>query len=588
LRRHRLPAPNARTVLLLKLLIPIAALLAVVGRSLYVRIDPPEGLPLDRAEAPALFELIEDVRAVVGSPAVHTLLVDGDLNAGVSQVPTLAGLFRTRNYLVLGVPYLALLSADELRAVVAHELAHLAGAHGRFGARVYRVRATWMKLLEGLEQRESAWTEPVRWFFGRYVPYFEAYTLPAARAHELEADTAAAAAAGSLTAGATLVVSALGARWLEEEFWPALSRRVLDEPSPPASYSLIAQEISEARAGPSDPARWYRRLLAADGDPTDPHPPVAERLASLGCDPEQALASAREPADSPALAYLAGAQTRLVADLDSAWRTSVAVEWAEQHSQAREEKEELAQLEGADALSVGELVQRAQLTETFRGGDDALARYRELLGTEEDAGARLEIGRLLLARDDDEGLRWLEQAAERAWQFVLLANALAYDYLLEHERQAEAEAHLLRCEQQAELLERAESERSEIGLDDRLDSHDLPDDLLERVRDALAAEGEVAAAYLVRKHTEHLDRERPFYVLGVVPTSYTRALKADPTSGLPLAPRLAERIPLPEVEFIVVTLQERSAIARRLAQIEGASLLGDRSQPVRRPDLIHA
>jgi Zn-dependent protease with chaperone function len=578
------------TVLLLKLLIPLCVLLVVVGRSLYVKIDPPEGLPLDRAEAPALFELIEDVRAVVGSPEVHTLLVNDDLNASVSQVPTLAGLFRTRNYLVLGVPYLALLSADELRAVVAHELAHLAGAHGRFGARVYRVRATWVKLLEGLEERESLWTAPVRWFFGWYVPYFEAYSLPAARAHELEADAAAATVSGSQTAGSTLVVGALGVRWLEDEYWPTLDRRVLDEPVPPASFSLIAQEISLARVGPSNPARWYRGLLATDGDPTDPHPPIAERLASLGCEPEQTLARAQEPVDCPALGrYLEVVKARLVAELDRAWQTSVAREWSEQHRRAQQEKDELARLEAAETLSAPELLRRAELTETFRSGDDALMRYRELLGTVEDVAARLAIERLLLAGDDEGGLRWLEQAAELDWEAILPANALACNYLFEHEREEEGEVHRQRCEQQLELLVKAENERSEVSVGDRLEPPDLPDELLERVHDAVAADREVAAAYLVRKHTEHLDYERPFYVLGVVPMSYIQALKADATSGLPLDERLAERIGLSAaVECVVVLLPEQGPLTSRLAEIEGASLLGDRSDLSRIPELINS
>src|SRR6476646_3736146 len=85
-------------ILVLKLLIPIVALLVVFGRSLNVKIDPPEGVPLTRPEAPELFAMIEEVRGIVSSPKVHTLLIDGDLNAGVSQVPTVGGLFRVRNY----------------------------------------------------------------------------------------------------------------------------------------------------------------------------------------------------------------------------------------------------------------------------------------------------------------------------------------------------------------------------------------------------------------------------------------------------------------------------------------------------------
>src|SRR3954453_1077430 len=130
------PAP------LLKLLLPIGALAVVILRSLAVRIDLPEGIPLSRAEAPALFNAIDAATHSVRGPSLHALLVDSDMNAGVVQVPRL-GIFGSRNYLVTGLPLLQALTPTEFRAVLAHELAHLSRRHGRLGVWIYRVRATW-------------------------------------------------------------------------------------------------------------------------------------------------------------------------------------------------------------------------------------------------------------------------------------------------------------------------------------------------------------------------------------------------------------------------------------------------------------
>jgi hypothetical protein len=279
------------------------------------------------------------------------------------------------------------------------------------------VRATWEKLLEGLEERGSLWTWLGRRFFEWYVPYFSAYTLPAARAHEVDADATAAAVAGNETAGSSLVIAALGNHWLQDSYWPAIFERMLDEPAPPAAFDPMAQEIWRAREGPADVAAWYKRLLAAEGDPTDPHPSLAERLTQIGCNPRRALALARKRAGPSALErYLGAARSRLVAELDHDWKKSVRLEWIEQHREAKNEKAELARLEQDSALSLEDLMQRALLTEKFRDADAALARNRELLDTEADAWARLTIGRLLLAQGDDEGLSWLDQAAERDWQ----------------------------------------------------------------------------------------------------------------------------------------------------------------------------
>jgi hypothetical protein len=92
---------------LIKLIIPIAATGWVIVRSLAVRIEPPEGVPLDRADAPALFELLDDVNASVRGPKVDQVLLDGQLNAGIVQVARVGALFGSRNYLLVGLPPVA-------------------------------------------------------------------------------------------------------------------------------------------------------------------------------------------------------------------------------------------------------------------------------------------------------------------------------------------------------------------------------------------------------------------------------------------------------------------------------------------------
>ena len=118
----------------LKLLIPIGALLVVIGRSLYVTFDPPTGVRISKDNAPELARMLEDVRRAIRGPRLHSVLVDERPNAGVVQVPRAGGLFGSRNYLVLGLPFLLALTADEFRGVVGHELGHLSRSHGRFGA----------------------------------------------------------------------------------------------------------------------------------------------------------------------------------------------------------------------------------------------------------------------------------------------------------------------------------------------------------------------------------------------------------------------------------------------------------------------
>jgi Peptidase family M48 len=514
------------------------------------------------------------VNKTIRGPRLHAVLLSGDANAGVVQVPRAGGLFGSRSYLMLGLPFLQALSLDQFRAVVAHELGHLSRRHGRFGAFVYRVRATWFRLLQGFEARKSIWTGLVRRFFEWYVPYFNAYTLPLARQQEFEADDAAAHASSKEAAASSLVAVTLVARWLDEDYWPRVFRGAVAEPSPPrAAFAPLGRELGAAKRF-GNVELWYSDLLATETDPADSHPSIDERLRHLGVDPEDALRAATAEAVPPASQALLGeTEPRLVEAVDRAWSADVEAGWRARHAEAQNDQAELRRLEERETLPPDEALKRAQLTEAFSGPDAALARYRELVDTENDAPARYAIGRLLLEQDDEEGLRWLDEAIERDPEAVLPACGIAYQFLRERGREQEAARYRERGERQLELLGAAAEERSGVSVDDELEPPDLPEEQLEQIRRKVAWHEDVVQAYLVRKRAAHLDDTHPFYVLALVPKGGFRAGWREAEDGHePLEERVARDIRFTDGELMIARLDERSPIAKRLAEIEGAKI----------------
>ena len=80
---------SSKAYALVKILIPIVVFIGIVARTLWVKIVPPTGLPLERGEYPELFSAIDEVRRVTRAPVVHVLLLTNELNAAVVQVPRL-------------------------------------------------------------------------------------------------------------------------------------------------------------------------------------------------------------------------------------------------------------------------------------------------------------------------------------------------------------------------------------------------------------------------------------------------------------------------------------------------------------------
>ena len=226
--------------------LPLLALTFAAIRSLLFRVPNSRGIEVTARDAPALADLIEEIRQSLGSPRIDRTIIDDTFNASVRQRSRVA-IFWPRNTLVIGYPLLVSLSPEQLRAVVAHELAHVFHAHGRVAGWLYRTRASWMRLAATLEERGSV---PifVRWILVNYVPRLRARSAAIARDQEFVADRCAAAAAGRRTAADTLVAIKIGAYLLENEFWPTTFDCVELQEEPSRPFARMAAGTSPWRS----------------------------------------------------------------------------------------------------------------------------------------------------------------------------------------------------------------------------------------------------------------------------------------------------------------------------------------------------
>ncbi len=228
-----------------------------VLRSLYVTIPEPGGRTLTREEALPLFQEIDRLRGLLKTPQFDKVILTRQLNAGVCQVPRL-GLFGwQRNILMVGMPLMLVLSPDQFRAVLAHEMGHIAGDDSRFQHGVYRLNDTWRMLLGGFAQENDAANILFVPFFEWYVPFFYAYTLALRRVDEYAADKAAARAVGAEKTADMLISLALFPR-----------RMMARDKGEPVDDSVLR--------------KWLDEALAENDNPRDEHPCLRNRLRGVG------------------------------------------------------------------------------------------------------------------------------------------------------------------------------------------------------------------------------------------------------------------------------------------------------------------
>ena len=521
-------------VVFLKFAIAPAAAAVVIVRALNVSLPTPQGVRLDRASAPALFAMLDEIQAALKAPPFHQVLLTEDFNAAVAQVPRF-GLFGwQRNYLLLGLPLMQALTPAQFRAVVAHEAGHLSGNHGRFGGWIYRVRQTWVQVLEELhknrQRRTASWLHR---FFDWYAPCFSAYSFVLARGHEYQADRCAAEVAGAAAASQALVTITLHGRFLQERFWPGVYKQVEQQPSPPPVFPALALAF-QTQFAPEDARTFFHQALGIETGTLDTHPSLSDRLKALGYEAgvEQAFedALALFGAESAAARCFGSNIAVFQAQIEQEWAKQIAPGWENRHRQIQEGRgrlRELAEKAQGGPLTEEDAWQRACLTAEHGEPEAAKALFLEIVAAQPThPGAQLALGRILLQQDDADGLAHLEAAMTAEAGTVLEACGAAFEFCRRQGRSAEAAEFRRRAEERHALLRRAQAEREEVGANARFEAHGLSPDAAEELAGQLRGFREVKAAYLVRKTVKHLS-EHPFYVLWLVPSFITKSKHQD-------------------------------------------------------------
>lgn len=554
----------------------------VVVSSLWVKFPEPEGIRLEREAAPRLFEVVEATRRAVRAPAIEAIVLSDDFNAAVSQVPRLGVFGWHRNFLICGLPLMEALSPEQFRAVLAHEMGHLSHAHGRFGAWVYSVRATWGTIMGLFEQQRHFGAFIFRWFFDRFAFYFNAYSLVLARRQEYEADRLAAECVGARAAADALVSSEVHGAMLAESFWPSLTRRVATDPQPPASLLGEMRLAFRSTLDTPQASRWVRRALRARTHSGDSHPSLPDRLAALG---EEARVAPPE-GESAAEALLGYAAAELAARLDRDWQARAQQQWRLMHEESGKMRERLTELERKAAegtLEKDEAFERARAVEQLSGGEAAVPLYRKVLaGHPSSAQALFALGAILLERDDDEGMELLRRAAELDLEARLPALGLIYDHLLAQGREAEAAEVYETGARHADELDLAVAEREVVDSRCTYLPHGLDEEALAQVVASLAelrglAERyytPVSEFYLTRKQLEHLP-ERPLYVLGALTApGKGREIEELSQANQQLAEKLADKVQLQgEVRVVVLADSgETRTLIKKWQKVPGSKL----------------
>ena len=243
--------------------------------------DAGSGVVLARNQCPDLYRTVAEVGVGINAPLPAEIRVTDRAECYVCEERKFGVHTHRRLVLVLGLPHLAVLSVAELKAILAHELAHFRSGDTTFGIFIYRFLESLRVTQQKREHRWWSWVDPIYWLSKSTFHLFLVMVTPIRQYQELRADCTSASYCGGELAARTLLKEWLLSHQFDVAAAEFRQRQQDNAPcaEPNAFRYFTARWLEFSVAG----CDYLERRLSEEEQPgyLDSHPTTQARLAIM-------------------------------------------------------------------------------------------------------------------------------------------------------------------------------------------------------------------------------------------------------------------------------------------------------------------
>ena len=267
----------------------------------------PRGVVLERQQAAALFQLVEETCAHYACPGIDRILITDEYQLDIVNTPVSAMPFWSTRSLLVGLPLLQCLSTTRFQCALARRLGQSARRSNRLLNWLYALRSTWPRYLDTRPETGPGHRMVSR-LFSIYASLYTVFSTAAARLDELQADSYAMELFSDEDVLDAITSDVVYRLFLRERYWPAINKLLgQDAAAAPDAHVRMAKILHAGlRAGTLE--EWVDKAMSVEQQWDDPWPLLVRRLENIGHAQACMHTDTVEPAAS---GYLAIARQKL-------------------------------------------------------------------------------------------------------------------------------------------------------------------------------------------------------------------------------------------------------------------------------------
>ncbi|MEX6585471.1 M48 family metalloprotease [Paraclostridium bifermentans] len=394
----------------------------IILKSLYIKLEAPNEVTLNREEHPQLFKVIDSAIEMTKAPKLDEIYILDDANVRVTCLLNGFGA-NGKNVLGIGIQVLKLLNEEEFKAVIIHELAHIYNDDTKVSSKISRRLTRWNEIVYRVDEGDNIIKMILLLPFAKfYIEKLERYLDAMSQTKELLADKEVAKYMSvEIYAKATMKLEIM------EEFLanPYSKLEIRSNDEAPKNYFTILFEDFESEL-PERKEQWMNQIKKRISSIYDTHPSFKERMEALGIEDFNYDINFNDQSDD----YKKEIYT-LIEIKNKQWHKYWSDQWEEITKEYKEQLEIIKNYKDTDDIE--KIMEYGEALEDLGEYEKALDFYKDIASKDKECAiAMYKVGQIMLMDNDEEGIEFIEKSVELDGSFFISAMGIITEYFLDN------------------------------------------------------------------------------------------------------------------------------------------------------------